>query len=80
MRIYHKIQMTFFQNFDLVNIKENSKNGYGIMRLIKIFRRQTSSLIYTDDIESLKYILSLIAIFLLKSKKRQLEECKYRKN
>ena len=31
MRIYHKIQMTFFQNFDLVNIKENSKNGYGIM-------------------------------------------------
>ena len=31
MRIYHKIQMTFFQNFDLVNIKENSKNGYGII-------------------------------------------------
>ena len=31
MRIYHKIQMKFFQNFDLVNIKENSKNGYGIM-------------------------------------------------
>ena len=31
MRIYHKIQMTFFQKFDQVNVKENSKNGYGIM-------------------------------------------------
>ena len=33
MKIYHKIQITFSQNFDSFNIKENRKNGYCIMWL-----------------------------------------------
>ena len=44
--------MTFFQNFDLVNIKENSKNGYGIMKIIQCFYENnmlnTYSLAYFD--------------------------------
>ena len=31
MKIYHKIQITFSQNFDSFNIKENRKNEYCIM-------------------------------------------------
>ena len=31
MKIYHKIQNTFFQNFDFSHIKENRKNGCDII-------------------------------------------------
>ena len=31
MKIYHKIQNTFFQFFDFYHIKENRKNGCGII-------------------------------------------------
>ena len=31
MKMYHKIQNTFFQNFDFSHIKENRKNGCDII-------------------------------------------------
>ena len=34
MKIYHKIQNTFFQNFDFSHIKENRKIGCDIMHII----------------------------------------------
>ena len=33
MKIYHKTQNTFFQNFSFSHIKENRKNGCDIMRI-----------------------------------------------
>ena len=54
MKIYHKIQNTFFQIFDFSHIKENRKNGCDIMFNKQCYKTQDGKNKY------LKYLLKYL--------------------